>query len=71
VFHSLKFQRFIVVGEVAMSLVLPCLFAVDGVVLINQSTVLAAGGFPYAISQPGSGSPCSMSGGSRKGIARA
>jgi len=29
-------------------------FAVDGVVLINQSTVLAAGGFPYVISQPGS-----------------
>lgn len=31
-----------------------CSFAVDGVVLINQSTVLAAGGFPYTISQPGS-----------------
>ncbi|HEY6184785.1 MAG TPA: hypothetical protein VIW67_21255 [Terriglobales bacterium] len=29
-------------------------FAVDGVVLINQSTVMAAGGFPYIISQPGS-----------------
>ena len=29
-------------------------FAVDGVVLINQSTVLAAGGFPYRITQPGS-----------------
>jgi hypothetical protein len=29
-------------------------FAVDGVVLINQSTVLAAGGFPYKITQPGS-----------------
>jgi hypothetical protein len=29
-------------------------FAVDGVVLINQSTVMAAGGFPYTISQPGS-----------------
>jgi hypothetical protein len=27
----------------------PCLFAVDGVVLINQSTVMAAGGFPYTI----------------------
>jgi len=24
-------------------------FAVDGVVLINQSTVMAAGSFPYAI----------------------
>jgi hypothetical protein len=31
-----------------------CLWAVDGVVLINQSTVMAAGGFPYVISQPGS-----------------
>src|SRR3954470_20076140 len=30
------------------------LFAVDGVVLINQSTVLAAGGFPYKITQSGS-----------------
>jgi hypothetical protein len=29
-------------------------FAVDGQVLINQSTVMAAGGFPYAITQPGS-----------------
>ena len=29
-------------------------FAVDGQVLINQSTVMAAGGFPYVISNPGS-----------------
>jgi Right handed beta helix region len=29
-------------------------FAVDGVVLINQSTVIAAGGFPYRITQSGS-----------------
>ena len=29
-------------------------FAVDGVVLINQSTVAAAGAFPYRITQPGS-----------------
>jgi hypothetical protein len=29
-------------------------FAVDGVVLINQSTVMAQGGFPYKITQPGS-----------------
>lgn len=29
-------------------------FAVDGVVLINQSTITSAGGFPYTISQPGS-----------------
>jgi hypothetical protein len=31
-----------------------CALAVDGVVLINQSTVMAAGGFPYTIMQPGS-----------------
>ena len=29
-------------------------FAVDGQVLINQSTILASGGFPYHITQPGS-----------------
>jgi hypothetical protein len=29
-------------------------FAVDGVTLINQATVNAAGGFPYKITQPGS-----------------
>ena len=29
-------------------------FAVDGVVLINQSTVVRRGGFPYVISQAGS-----------------
>jgi hypothetical protein len=29
-------------------------FAVDGQILINQSTVLASGGFPYRIVQPGS-----------------
>ena len=29
-------------------------FAVDGQVLINQSTVMAAGGFPYIISNSGS-----------------
>ncbi len=37
-----------------LALVPVCAFAVDGVVLINQSTVMAAGGFPYTISQPGS-----------------
>jgi hypothetical protein len=37
-----------------MALVPACLFAVDGQVLINQSTVMAAGGFPYKITQPGS-----------------
>ena len=29
-------------------------FAIDGQSLINQSTVIATGGFPYQISQPGS-----------------
>ena len=29
-------------------------FAVDGITLINQSTVMAAGGFPFSILQPGS-----------------
>ena len=39
----------------AIVLLLPAyLAAVDGVVLINQSTVMAAGGFPYTITQPGS-----------------
>jgi len=33
---------------------LPAALAVDGVVLINQSTIMAAGGFPYKITQPGS-----------------
>src|SRR6266700_7689406 len=38
----------------AVVLVAPAVLAVDGVVLINQSTVMAAGGFPYTITQPGS-----------------
>lgn len=38
---------------VALAVSLPA-WAVDGVVLINQSTVIAAGGFPYKITQPGS-----------------
>ena len=38
----------------AMVLLPAALFAVDGIVLINQSTVIAAGGFPYRITQPGS-----------------
>jgi hypothetical protein len=29
-------------------------FAIDGQIVINQSTVMAAGGFPYIITQPGS-----------------
>jgi hypothetical protein len=31
-----------------------CAFAVDGVVLINDSSVMAAGGYPYKITKPGS-----------------
>ena len=38
----------------AMALIPASAFAVDGVVLITQSSVLAAGGFPFVISQPGS-----------------
>ncbi len=38
----------------ALALAAPSARAVDGVVLINQSTVTAAGGFPYIISLPGS-----------------
>jgi hypothetical protein len=38
-----------------VSLLLPAAAsAIDGQVLINQSTVMAAGGFPYTITQPGS-----------------
>jgi hypothetical protein len=38
----------------AMIIIPACLFAVDGQVLINMSTVTAAGGFPYKITQSGS-----------------
>lgn len=37
-----------------MALVPAGMLAADGQVLINQSTVLATGGFPYKITQPGS-----------------
>ena len=40
--------------SLAIALAASSAFAVDGVVLINQSTVMAAGGFPYRITQPGS-----------------
>ena len=46
-------KRFVLI-MLASILVPACLFAVDGVVLINQATVIAAGGFPFIISQPGS-----------------
>jgi len=39
---------------IALIVVPVCAFAIDGQVLINQSTVAAAGGFPYTITQPGS-----------------
>ena len=38
----------------ALTMVPVCGFAIDGQVLINQSTVMASGGFPYRIIQPGS-----------------
>jgi hypothetical protein len=38
----------------AFALIPACAFGVDGVVLINQSTVMASGGFPYVISEAGS-----------------
>ena len=38
----------------AMALLPACAFAVDGEILINQATVMAAGGFPFVISNPGS-----------------
>ena len=41
------FLLFLLVGSVRV-------FATDGVVLINQSSVLAAGGFPFKITQAGS-----------------
>ena len=47
----MKKTIFVVLG---IALLPACALAVDGVVLINQSTVVAAGGFPYIISQPGS-----------------
>jgi hypothetical protein len=39
---------------IALMMVPVCGFAIDGQVLINQSTVIASGGFPYRITQPGS-----------------
>jgi hypothetical protein len=38
----------------AMLLIPVSAFAVDGVVLITQASVIASGGFPYTITQPGS-----------------
>lgn len=36
------------------ALLTPCAFAIDGLVLINQTTVNTTGGFPYRITQTGS-----------------
>ncbi len=47
-------MRKTVFAVVAMALVPFFAFGVDGTVLINQSTVTAAGGFPFRITQPGS-----------------
>ena len=44
----------IVLVVFAMTLWPAMVFAIDGQVLINQSTVMSAGGFPYLITQPGS-----------------
>lgn len=43
-----------ILALVAMALAPLRAYAIDGLTLINQSTVMAAGGFPYIISQPGS-----------------
>jgi len=43
-----------VLAVLAMVLIPASAFAVDGVVLISQASVIAAGGFPYMITQPGS-----------------
>jgi hypothetical protein len=47
-------MKITVLALLVLALVPFCAFAVDGQVLINQSTVIAAGGFPYRITQPGS-----------------
>lgn len=47
-------KKTILAGILAVVFVSPSVLAVDGVVLINQSIVNGAGGFPYTISQPGS-----------------
>lgn len=45
-------KRLLALGVIA--LVPLCAFAIDGVTLINQSTVMAAGGFPFKITEAGS-----------------
>jgi parallel beta-helix repeat protein len=43
-----------IVAVLALMLMPVSAFAVDGVVLVNHATVLAFGGYPYTITQPGS-----------------
>jgi hypothetical protein len=45
--------KFVLLALSSMMLAISA-FAVDGQMLINQSTVMAQGGFPYKITQPGS-----------------
>jgi hypothetical protein len=47
-------QKTLLLLTIVLVLVPICAFAIDGQVLINQSTVMAAGGFPYNITQAGS-----------------
>jgi hypothetical protein len=47
-------QKTLLLLAIVLVLVPVCAFAIDGQVLINQSTVMAAGGFPYNIMQTGS-----------------
>src|SRR5580700_2741048 len=47
-------QKTLLLLTIVLVLVPICAFAIDGQVLINQSTVMAAGGLPYVITQTGS-----------------
>ena len=47
-------MKITILALLLLALIPFCAFAVDGQMLINQSTVMAAGGFPYRITQPGS-----------------
>ena len=49
----MHFSRFLLIAAVTAALP-SALFAVDGQILINQSTVMSSGGFPFGITQSGS-----------------
>jgi hypothetical protein len=49
----MNFSRFLLIAAVTAALP-SALFAVDGQILINQSTVMSSGGFPFRITQTGS-----------------